>query len=158
MTLRTTKIVWTAVALAMAALAMRPIDAAAQATVNPTKAQFSPSPDHNATNSDGTPVVSSYRIEFFLIGASAPFQTVSLGKPTPDGTNTINVDLTSAFVGWPVPGTSYVSDVAFATFGAHPVAVGGLFAGLEFACCGSDVHFQKATPRWRSPLSVTRVP
>jgi hypothetical protein len=82
-----------------------PQGAFAQATVNPTKASFDPSPDHNATNGDGTPVVQSYQLGFYLVGASAPFQTNNLGKPTPGGTGTITVDLTSMLIGWPVPGT-----------------------------------------------------
>src|SRR5260370_21566049 len=61
-------------------------------TINPTTVQFTASPDHNATASDGTPVVSSYELEFYLIGAAQPFQVVSLGKPTPDGSNTITVN------------------------------------------------------------------
>jgi hypothetical protein len=101
---------WTVVALALAALAL-PGGAAAQ-TMNPTQAQFIASPDHNATNGDGTAVVDSYRLDFYLAGASSPFQTVSIGKPTPDGTNIITVNLDSTLVGWPVAGTNYVADVA----------------------------------------------
>ena len=33
---------------------------------------------------DGTPIVSSYRLDLFLQGATAPFQSNPLGKPTPD--------------------------------------------------------------------------
>lgn len=102
---------WTVVvALALGALAL-PHGAAAQ-TMNPTQAQFIASPDHNSTNADGTAVVDWSRLDFYLVGASSPFQTVSIGKPTPDGTNTITVSLASSIVGWPVAGTNYVADVA----------------------------------------------
>ena len=58
----------------------------AQTIVNPTAATFRASADHSATYSDGTPVVQRYEMDFYLSGASAPIQTVSIGKPTPDGT------------------------------------------------------------------------
>jgi len=83
----------------------------AQPALNPTRAEFSPSADHNNVF-NGTPVVSGYTLDLFLQGASAPFQSIPLGKPAPDPDGTIRVDLTSQFVGWPVPGTVYVADVA----------------------------------------------
>ena len=46
--------------------------AAAQATYNPTTAQFTASPDQNATLSDGRPVVQSYQLDLYYAGASAP--------------------------------------------------------------------------------------
>src|SRR5262245_47635422 len=85
--------------------------AAAQTTLDPTKATFTASRDHSATFADGTPVVQFYQLDFYIVGASAPFQSVNLGKPPKDATNTITVDLTTVFVGWPLPGTVYVSDV-----------------------------------------------
>lgn len=103
---------------------LRPQPAFAQATVNPTKAVFDQSADHNATNSDGTPVVQSYQLGFYLVGASAPFQTNSLGKPTPDSAGTITVDLTSMLVGWPVPGTNYFAEV-------KAIGAGGTSAGAQ---------------------------
>ena len=60
--------------------------AAAQATVNPTQALFEASADHNATDGSRTPLVQSYEIGLYILGASQPFQTVSIGKPNPDGT------------------------------------------------------------------------
>lgn len=84
----------------------------AQPTLNPTLAEFVPSADQNSTLPDGTAVVVSYRLDLFLQGASAPFQSFSLGKPAPDPDGKIRVDLTTLFVGWPVPGTVYVADVA----------------------------------------------
>jgi Putative binding domain, N-terminal len=93
-------------------VALSCVSAAAQSTVNPTKAQFTASADQNTTLSDGTPVLQYYQLELYIVGAAAPFQTVNLGKPTPDSTGTITVDLTTVFMGWPLPGTSYDADVA----------------------------------------------
>ncbi len=77
----------------------------AQPTLNPTRAEFNPSPDHNNTMPDGTPIVSSYHLDLFLQGASAPFQSIPLGKPAPASDGIVRVDLTTQFVGWPVAGT-----------------------------------------------------
>ena len=95
-----------------ALLGVCPLHAAAQATTNPTRAQFDASADHSATDGSGTPLVQSYEIGLYILGASQPFQTVSIGKPTPDGTGTITVDMTAAFLGWPIVGMSYTADVA----------------------------------------------
>ena len=48
----------------------------------------------------------SYQIEFYLSGATSPFQSASLGKPAPDPDGLIRVDLSTIFLGWPMPGTS----------------------------------------------------
>ena len=84
---------------------MLPVIVEAQ-TLNPRTAEFSPSADHSTSAADGTPLVQSYQIEFYLTGASAPFQTASLGKPTPQSDGKIHVDLSTIFLGWPVPGTA----------------------------------------------------
>src|ERR1700681_1662754 len=86
--------------------------AAAQGTVNPTQAHFSASADHNVNLQDGTPAIQYYLLALYIVGAAAPFQAVNLGKPTPDSSGRITVDLTTVFTGWPLPGTSYDADVA----------------------------------------------
>ena len=98
-----------AVTLMMVAFAA---PAAAQQAADPTRAEFNPSPDHNTILPDGSPAVASYQLELHLQGAAQPFQTVSLGKPNPDPDGIIRVDLTTIFVGWPIPGTVYEADVA----------------------------------------------
>ena len=95
-----------------ALLGFWPSHAVAQPAVNPTQALFNASSDHNATSIGGTPLVQSYEIGLYLVGASQPFQTVSLGKPNPDGTGTITVNMTAAFLGWPIIGTNYTADMA----------------------------------------------
>ena len=74
---RTTAVVFLLVAVTAALTGVR--DAAAQ-TVNPTTAEFNPSPDHNVV-SNGTAVVTRYDLEFYIPGAASPFQVNSLGKP-----------------------------------------------------------------------------
>ena len=86
--------------------------AAAQQVSDPTRAEFNPSPDHNTILPDGSSAVQSYQLELRLQGAALPFQTASLGKPNPDPDGIIRVDLTTVFVGWPIPGTVYEADVA----------------------------------------------
>ena len=92
-------------------LGLWPSNAAAQ-TTNPTRALFDASADHNSTDSSGTSLVQSYEIGLYMVGASQPFQRVSIGKPNPDGTGTITVNMTTAFLGWPIVGASYTADVA----------------------------------------------
>ena len=81
--------------------------------MNPTTASFTASADHNTTGSNGLPIVDHYELEFLHVRAlSAPFQTVSLGKPTPDGAGTISVNF-SSLLGTPLAaGPVYTADVA----------------------------------------------
>lgn len=84
----------------------------AQTVVDPRNAQFNASPDHSATNTDGSPALDHYELEFYMVGASQPFQTVGLGKPTPDGTGKILVDFSALLVPVPTPGIIYNASVA----------------------------------------------
>lgn len=54
---------------------------------------FEPSPDHNVTlpGLNNQPVVTEYAWEVYLKGATAPFFTTSLGKPTPSADGAIRV-------------------------------------------------------------------
>ena len=94
----------------VASTAVAPVSA--QTIVNPTAAAFEASADHYATYSDGTPIVNHYEMDFYLIGASAPFQIASIGKPTPDGTGTIYVSFASLFSTPLAAGQTYTADVA----------------------------------------------
>src|SRR3954470_22130647 len=78
-------------------LTMGPLDrnAYAQSVVNPNTAEFSPSVDHSAVLSDGSPAVQSYQLELYLVGATSPFQVASLGKPAPQADGKIRVTLSS---------------------------------------------------------------
>jgi hypothetical protein len=59
--------------------------------VNPTKVLFTASPDHNATDAvTGGSIVTGYTLHVVATnGNNALFFNQVLGKPTPDGTNTI---------------------------------------------------------------------
>jgi hypothetical protein len=61
-------------------------------TMNPTTAQFLASADQNSTAADGTPLVTGYELDFYMVGAAQPFQTLPLGKPVPDATGNISVN------------------------------------------------------------------
>src|SRR5919201_1276100 len=117
-----------AIAVVAAALVL-PGVASAQQVIDPTRAEFNPSADHNTVLPDGSAAVQSYRLDLFLVGASAPFQSVSLGKPNPDPDGIIRVDLTSIFAGWPIPGTNYTADVAaVGPGGSSPSALSNTFS------------------------------
>jgi hypothetical protein len=122
-----------------------PSIAVAQPAVNPTKATFNASPDHTAVQG-GTAVVQSYELGLYLVGATQPFQRVSLGKPAPDANGVIEVDLRTIFTGWPVPGTNYVSDVAaIGPGGTARSAFSNTFSFVTTSCSFS------ASPTLQSP-------
>lgn len=88
------------------------VAAAAQTPVlDPRYAEFNASADHNATTSTGQAMVTRYDLEFYFIGAQAPFQTNSLGKPTPNTSGVIRVDLNTILTAFPPPGTTYEARV-----------------------------------------------
>jgi hypothetical protein len=85
--------------------------ATAQPVVNPRIVEFDPSADHAATLADGTPAVDRYDFELYMAGATAPFHTVNLGKPTPESDGKIRVDFSTQVASWPLPGGTYESRV-----------------------------------------------
>src|SRR3954469_1833737 len=97
-----------------ALLTVGPLDrnAYAQTVLNPNTAEFSPSVDHSAVLSDGSPVVQSYQLELYLVGASSPFQVASLGKPAPQTDGKIRVSLAAVLNPLPQAGVSYFAQVA----------------------------------------------
>jgi hypothetical protein len=86
--------------------------AAAQAPViNPRFLEFNASTDHSATLGTGEPKLTRYDLEFYNIGAASPFQTNSLGKPTPNGSGVIRIDLATTFAALPT-GVTFEARVA----------------------------------------------
>jgi hypothetical protein len=83
----------------------------AQSTIDPKTVEFDPSADHSATTSTGTELVSRYDLEFYLVGAAQPFQTLSLGKPVVLSSGKVEVPL-SSLGAMPSPGITYESAVA----------------------------------------------
>ncbi len=84
----------------------------AQAVVDPRVAEFDPSPDHDALLPDSRPMVERYDLEFYLIGATQPFQVTDLGKPAPEADGKIREDFTTRLSSWPLPGVLYEARVA----------------------------------------------
>ena len=75
------------------------LPAQAQVATNPTTVEFTASTDHNALGLDGvTPIVTRYDLRIFLEGATLPFSTADLGKPTPGPANLISVTNPSWFI------------------------------------------------------------
>lgn len=67
--------------------------ASAQTTVNPTKAEFVASADHNVTV-NGTAVVANYQFDTMTSTVTGALAfTVNLGKPTPAAGNVITVTI-----------------------------------------------------------------
>ena len=99
-------------ALTLLFVMLAPISVHAQLVIDPTTAEFDPSVDHSATLSDGTSLVSRYDLEFYLIGATSPFQVLNLGKPAPALDGKIRVNFTSLFSSFPTPGIVYQAAVA----------------------------------------------
>lgn len=64
----------------------------AQPLVDPRRTEFTPSADHNATDTSGTALVDNYTLQVFIAGTSTVVQTVNLGKPNPDPDGLIRVD------------------------------------------------------------------
>lgn len=104
-------------ALALVLLAAAPT--AAQTVFNPTTVKFAKSADHSAQLTDGTNIVTGYRLKHYLSGANSPLMTVDLCKPVPDAAGNITVVNTSSpcptggllFAAPLVTNTSYVSRV-----------------------------------------------
>ena len=84
----------------------------AQVLSDPRIAEFDPSPDHGTVLESGQPAVLRYDLDMYVVGASAPFATVSMGKPEPEADGKIRYDFTSAVVGVSFPGGNYEARVS----------------------------------------------
>jgi all-beta uncharacterized protein len=99
-------------AIILTVVCLAPAPSIAQLVIDPTRAEFSPSPDHYVTASGGTPIVSSYQLEVYPAGASAPLRTIDLGKPDVDPDGVIRVDLIPLMIPVPPSGITYSASVA----------------------------------------------
>lgn len=79
----------------------------AQILSNPRIAEFDPSADHWQLLDSGESAVLRYELDVYLVGASAPFATLDMGKPSPDPDGKIRYDFASSVAGWPVTGGEY---------------------------------------------------
>ena len=103
----------------------------AQTITDPRRVEFSPSPDHNAVDSSGTPLVSSYTLLIYVSGASTPTQTVSLGKPAPESDGMIRVDFVSLLTTPLAPAVTYEGRVsANGPGGSSPSVMSNTFSFL----------------------------
>ena len=126
-------------------------------TINPTTVQFTASIAHDATAPDGTPLLTSYELDFFLVGAQQPFQTLSLGKPTPDASSTITVNFANLLGGaLPLPGIVYdATVVAIGPGGLSPSTLSNTFEYLP--PCSYSVSPTSATPASSGGAATTAV-
>ncbi len=111
----------------------------AQTTANPRTLEFRPSPDHNEMLADGTPAVNRYDLRFYNQGAAQPFQTNSLGKPAPNSSGLIRMDLATTLTAWPL-GTGITYEARVAAVGPGGVGESAQSNAFTFdSPCGYDV-------------------
>jgi len=94
------------------AVLLVPAWAGAQTVTNARIVEFVPSPDHSERLSDGRAVVQRYVMEVYQAGASQPFHTVDMGKPSPQSDGKIRFDFSATVAAWPAPGGEYQARVA----------------------------------------------
>jgi hypothetical protein len=85
----------------------------AQSITDARRVEFTPSPDHNATDpATGVAIVQSYSLQVFLAGGTTPQQAVSLGKPAPQSDGMIRVDFVALLTTPLTPGLIYETIVS----------------------------------------------
>ena len=103
--------------------------ATAQTVVDATTAEFQPSVDHSVTL-NGTPLVTSYLLQFFPAGSSSPSHSIDIGKPAPDLDGLIRFRFISLLQTPLVPGTTYEARVsAVGPGGSSASGVSNAFTG-----------------------------
>ena len=71
------------------------------AQVLPYRAEFTPSDNHNAIE-QGVPVIASYGLVVYAPGGTMPVgPEINLGKPTPNASNVISVDVNATMIALP---------------------------------------------------------
>jgi hypothetical protein len=112
--------------------------------VNPTTVQFTPSADNSAVTTNGTPVVVRYDLQIYPQGATTPYTTVNLGKPTVGSDGTIQVIFSTLMATWPLPNGTYDASV---------VAVGQ--TGSAQSTLSNPFTFQSSAATCSYALSAT---
>ena len=100
------------IVLAVLCIAAFAVPSHAQVVSDPRVAEFDPSPDHWQTLDSGQPAVVRYELGVYMCGASAPFTTIDMGKPSPEGDGKIRFDFGSSVTAWPLPGGNYEARVS----------------------------------------------
>ncbi len=127
--------------------------AASAQTVNPSTVSFLPSPDHDAVDSSGQPIVSGYDLEFFPAGGAQSQLVLHLGKPSPGADGYISVDFASMLSSPPSPGQQL--DAKVAAVGPGGTAESGLSNTFVFDCTASVSPASVSVPAGGGSGSVT---
>ena len=122
----------------------------AQVVSDPRVAEFDPSPDHWDVLASGQPAVARYELEMYMVGASAPFTTMNMGKPSPDADGKIRYDFSTAVAGWPLPGGNYEARVG--VVGPEGEALSDPSNPFTFTN-GSSCTITLSATTWRVPAS-----
>ena len=105
---------------------------------------FTASADQTAVDPTGVPLLTGYRLEIFVVGGTAPVQTVNLGNPTPDSDGEIRLDFVSLLPAPLTPGVFYEAVVqAVGPGGASDSARSNPFVFSEPRC-----------DAWISPVAI----
>ena len=110
-------------AIVFGLITLTPFSAAAQTVMDATTAEFTASADHNGTAADGTPLLTSYRLDIFPVGSSTPSLTVNLGKPAPGASSLISVRFDTLLPAPLAIGTTYEARVTAIGPGGSPPVV-----------------------------------
>jgi all-beta uncharacterized protein len=86
--------------------AVRPASAAGT-VVDARRLTFTVSPDDQAVDQVGTPLVTRYELQVFLAGSDTLVESVNLGKPTPDRGGTVTLQLVPLLYVPLTPNVSY---------------------------------------------------
>ena len=116
-------------AIVFGLITLAPFSAAAQTVMDATTVEFTASVDHSGVATDGTPLLTSYRLDIFPAGTATPSHSISLGKPVPGANGLISMRFDTLL---PTPlavGTTYESRVtAIGPGGSTTSAVSNTFA------------------------------
>ena len=116
-------------AIVFGLIILGPYSAAAQTVMDATTVEFTASADHNSVATDGTPLLTSYRLDIFPAGGATPSHSVSLGKPTPGTNGLISMRFDTLLATPLVVGTTYESRVtSIGPGGSTTSAVSNTFA------------------------------
>ena len=86
--------------------------ATAQTVANATTAEFQPSSDHGAIDPAGTPLVTTYLLQFFPVGSATSSHAIDIGKPVPGADGLIRFPFTSRLTTPSDRGTIYRARVS----------------------------------------------
>jgi hypothetical protein len=126
--------------LAALASLISPAAGSAQTVYDPTTAEFGPSPDHSATSTNGTPLVSYYLLEIFPVGSSQASYSIRLGKPAPGSDGLIRVAFVPLLAKPLTGGINYQARVsAVGPGGATRSQTSNVFASSASAPCAPSL-------------------